>query len=304
MQHGFTVNASSHVKTPTTAKAGTERGSVGEIAMPRLALLGHHCPPVLRLGLATRGVTRLESEDIEQAVARGINYLNWCGYDDGLARAVRKMRSDREQVVLAIQLQERSRSLAGRELADALRTLHTSWIDVVTFYYVEDIGEWEQITGPGGALAAVEEARQRGEVRMIGLTTHQRSLGTKCAESGKLELLMIRYNAAHRGAEQDVFPLTGQQKIPVVTFTAQRWGALCKHTPEDPPGFSPPRAVGWYRFALANPSVSVVLMAPGNRRELEENLTLLEDWRPPSAEELKMLIAHGGRVRRCAGRFP
>lgn len=298
------MNASSHIKPPAVVEAVEKRGPAGDIAMPRLARLGHRCPPVLRLGLATRGNTRLKSQDVEHAVAQGINYLNWCGHDDGLARAVRKMRSDREQVVLAIQLQERSRSLAQRELADALRTLGTSWVDVVTFYYVEDVGEWEQITGPGGALEAVEEARQRGDVRMTGLTTHQRALGAKCAASGKLDLLMIRYNAAHRGAEQDVFPVTDRQEIPVVAFTAQRWGALCNHTPKDPPGFRPPRAAAWYRFALANSSVSVVLMAPGNKLELEENLTLLDDWRPPSAEELETLIAHGARVRKHAAQFP
>jgi predicted aldo/keto reductase-like oxidoreductase len=115
---------------------------------------------------------------------------------------------------------------------------------------------------------------------------------------------MIRYNAAHRGAEQDVFPVTDRRGIPVVAFTAQRWGALRKHTPDDPAGFSPPTAPAWYRFALAHPSVSVVLMAPGNRRELEEDLTLLEDWRPPRPEELQMLIAHGQRVRKHAGMFP
>jgi len=276
----------------------------GESVMPRVAHLGHQCPRVLRVGLATLGDKHLECEDVEHAVARGINYLNWCGYDDGLAQAVRRNRFDREQVVIALQLSGRTRSAASREIADALNTLCTTRIDVVTFYYVEETSEWEEITGRGGALEAVEEVRKRGQVRIAGLTTHQRALGAKWADSGKLDLLMIRYNAAHRGAEQDVFPITDRRGIPVVAFTAQRWGALRKHTPEDPSGFMPPPASAWYRFALANPSVSVVLMAPGNRRELEEDLTLLEDWRPPHPEELEILIAHGQRVRKHAGLFP
>jgi predicted aldo/keto reductase-like oxidoreductase len=276
----------------------------GACAMPRVAHLGHHCPPVLRLGLATRGNTHLEADDVEYAVARGINYLNWASYDDGLAQAVREKRFDREQVVIALQLRERTRAAAARELREALQTLGTNRIDVVTFYYVEEAAEWEEIRGPRGALAAVEAARRRGQIRMIGLTTHQRALGVKWAESGKLDLLMIRYNAAHRGAEHDVFPATSRLGIPVVAYTAQRWGALAKRTPDCPAGFTPPPAPEWYRFALANPAVSVVLMAPGNRRELEEDLTLLEDWRAPRAEEFERLAAHGLRVRRHAGSFP
>ena len=187
-------------------------------------------PAVLRLGLATRDDTHLEAADIEHAVTRGVNYLNWCGYDDGLAQAVRSKQIDRDQVVVALQLSARTRVAASRELAEALDTLQTPRIDVVTFYYVEQPSEWEEIISPGGAFEAVDEARRRGAVRLAGLTTHQRALGAKCAESGRLDLLMIRYNAAHRGAESDAFPVTDQRTIPVVAFTAQRWGALTQPT--------------------------------------------------------------------------
>src|SRR5579862_1499233 len=273
-------------------------------AMQRIARLSHRCPPVLRLGLATRDDTRLEAEDVAHAVKRGVNYINWCGRDDALAEAVRKQRFDRDNVVIAIQLEARTKGGASHELANALETLQTNRIDVVTFYYVEESHEWEEITRPGGAMEAIEEARQSGKVRLRGLTTHQRSFGAKLLDSEKLDLLMIRYNAAHRGAEQDVFPVTDQRGIPVVAFTAQRWGALREQTTGDPPGFSPPPALAWYRFVLHNPSVSVVLMAPIDRRELDEDLALLDDWRPPSPEELQTMLEHGARVRTHAGRFP
>jgi aryl-alcohol dehydrogenase-like predicted oxidoreductase len=116
-------------------------------------------------------------------------------------------------------------------------------------------------------------------------------------------MLMIRYNAAHRGAEKDVFPATDRLKIPVVTFTALRWGALLEPTPEDPPGFHPPSALDCYRFVLSNPSVAVALTAPGDREELQENLTLLSDWRGMTPDEEGAMRAHGDRVYRNAGAF-
>jgi aryl-alcohol dehydrogenase-like predicted oxidoreductase len=259
---------------------------------------------VLRLGLATRGNTHLTADDVTHAVRRGVNYLNWCGHDDGLAQAMRARRFDREPVVIAVQLHGRTRSSAERELAKFCRTLGTDRIDVVTFYYVEEESEWQEISGAGGALEILVEARRSGAVKIIGLTTHQRTLGAKWVESGKLDLLMIRYNAAHRGAEKDVFPVTDRLGIPVVAYTAQRWGALHKRTTDDPAGFVPPPAPEWYRFALANPSVSVVLMAPRNGNELEEDLNLLDDWRVPSPQEFEALSAHGQRVRQRAGSFP
>jgi aryl-alcohol dehydrogenase-like predicted oxidoreductase len=272
--------------------------------MPRVFDLGHQCPPVLRLGLASRGNTHLSADDVTHAVTRGVNYLNWCGHDNGMAQAVREKRFNREQVVIAAQLQARTRSSADRELAKLRRTMGTDRIDVVTFYYVEEEPEWREISGTGGALESLLDAQSSGAVRIIGLTTHQRALGAKWAESCKLDLLMIRYNAAHRGAEQDVFPTTDRLGIPVVAYTAERWGALTKRTADDPAGFVPPPAPEWYRFALACPSVSVVLMAPGNGSELVEDLNLLEDWRAPRPDELETLRAHGQRVRQRAGLFP
>jgi predicted aldo/keto reductase-like oxidoreductase len=287
-----------------TAHSRTVPGILAHsVSLRRWVELGDGLPRALRLGLATRGNTHLRPEDVACAVERGVNYLNWCGYDDGLARAVRDGLVDRRQVILAMQLESRDAEGAEQELEESFRLLGTDRIDVVMFYFVERESEWKQIIGPGGALAALERFRSRGLISLIGLATHRRPLGAECAENGKLDLLMVRYNAAHRGAEENVFPVTDRLRIPVVAYAAQRWGALVKPTRADPTGFRPPPAREWYRFALSHPSVSVVLMAPANRRELEEDLSLLEDWRAPSAEESEVLSAHGLRVRRHAGTF-
>ena len=273
------------------------------LEFPRCAELGHGLPAVLRLGLAARGNTHLTPEDVAYAVERGVNYLNSCGYDDGIARALRGGLIDRRKVVLAAQLGGRTARSMRKQLERYLSLICGDSLDVVTLYYVEEESEWKEIVQPGGALEALEEARSTGQIRLIGLTSHQRKLAARWAGSGKLDLLMIRYNAAHRGAEEDVFPVTERLHIPVITYTAQRWGALKKRTPGDPEGFKPPHAHEWYRWALAHPGASVVLMAPANRQELEENLHLLDDWRAPRPEEFDALAAHGRRVRRHAGIF-
>lgn len=265
--------------------------------------LGHGLPTVLRLGLAARGNTHLTPEDVAYAVGRGVNYLNSCGYYDGIARALRGGLIDRRQVVIAAQIGGRTSRNMRKYLDRFLGLIGGDSMDIVTLYYVEEESEWKEIVQPGGALEALEGAQRQGQIRLIGLTSHQRKLAARWAESGKLDLLMIRYNAAHRGAEEDVFPVTERLRIPVIAYTAQRWGALKKRTPGDPEGFKPPPAREWYRWALANPAASVVLMAPANRQELEENLQLLDDWRAPRSEEFEALAAHGRRVRRHAGLF-
>lgn len=266
----------------------------------RLGSLGRVC----RLGLATRDNTHLDADCVLEAVQRGINYLNWCGRRDGMSAAVRRLGSRRSQVFVAVQLEARTARAARRELRRLLGELGTDYLDVVSYYYLEDADQWRRICRPGGAAEAVAEARQERKVRLTGLTTHQRDLAASIAQAGAVELLMIRYNAAHRAAEQNVLPIARARKIPVVAYTALRWGALIKPTPDDPPGFTVPTAPEWYRFVLCHPAVSVVLMAPSGRRQLEEDLSLLDEWRGLTRRRYAELRAHGDRVHRHAGSFP
>jgi predicted aldo/keto reductase-like oxidoreductase len=260
--------------------------------------------PVCRLGLATRGDSLLGPDDIHHALERGINFLNWPGGDDALCRAVAELGSRREGMVICAQFSARTGAEAAEELRSLLSLLRTDYLDVLTFYYVEEPEEWAAIHGPGGALEYCREAQRDGRVRRLGLTTHQRPLAAAVAQSGKLDLLMLRYNAAHRGAEREVFPVTDSLGMPVIAYTALRWGALLETTPEDPPGFVVPGAPDWYRFVLQSPSVAVALAAPHDRGELDDDLTVLAADGPLPSEEYRRLAEHGMRVRRCAGGFP
>jgi predicted aldo/keto reductase-like oxidoreductase len=259
---------------------------------------------VCRLGLATRGDGGLDTADIWHAQERGVNFLNWCGYPDALSRTVAELGPRRREVVVCVQFEARTADDAKRELDQILQELRTDYVDVLTFYYVEEPEEWRQIIGSGGALLACRAAQEAGQVRMLGLTSHQRPLAAETARSGLLDMLMIRYNAAHRGAEKEVFPVTSTLAMPVVTYTALRWGALLRPMPDDPPGFEVPRAAAWYRFVIQNPAATVALMAPASRAELEEDLTVLESPSPLTEQDYERLAAHGQRVRRSAGAFP
>ena len=108
-----------------------------------------------------------------------------------------------------------------------LAALRTDYLDVLTFYYVEEPAEWSHLAGPGGALEYCRAARRDGVVRRLGLTTHQRPLAAEAARSGLLDALMIRYNAAHRGAEREVFPVTDALGLPVIAYTALALGRRC-----------------------------------------------------------------------------
>jgi aryl-alcohol dehydrogenase-like predicted oxidoreductase len=265
--------------------------------------------PVCRLGLASYGQTAITPDDVLYALGRGVNFLNRPGLAEGpsggdaFSTAVAALGADRQSVVVCAQFGARAAANAAAELQSTLATLRTDYIDVLTLYYVERSDEWEEVTSPSGALRYLQDAKRHGIVRRLGVTSHQRKLAARMAESGLLDLVMVRYNAAHRGAEGDVFPVTRSHGLPVIAYTALRWGALLQPTPQDPSGFSVPRAPEWYRFVLQHPAVAVTLAAPQTRAELDEDLQVLEATGPLGDGEYAALAEHGERVRRNAGAF-
>jgi predicted aldo/keto reductase-like oxidoreductase len=285
----------------------------GLASAPRPFLIcpaGFFGKPVCRLGLASRGGSALSSDDVLHAIERGINFLNWPGNadtpggPDGLSEAIAMLGPQRESVVVCVQFGARTAAEAAGELRSILASLRSEYIDVLTFYYVERHEEWRLLIGPNGALEYCRAAKRDGVVRFLGVTSHQRRVAVAMARSGLLDALMIRYNAAHRGAENEVFPDTDAMGIPVIAYTSLRWGALLAPTPDDPPGFRVPPAADWYRFVLQSRSVAVALVAPNDRAELEQDLTVLSATAPLSLEEYARLADHGERVRRHAPRFP
>jgi predicted aldo/keto reductase-like oxidoreductase len=265
--------------------------------------------PICRLGLASYGQTAITPDDVLYTLERGVNFLNWQGLAEGpsdgdaFCSAVASLGADRQKVVVCAQFGARNAADAATELKSVLAALGTDYIDVLTLYYIEQSSEWDEITAPGGALPYLREAKRDGLVRRLGITSHQRTLAAEMAKSGLLDTIMIRYNAAHRGAEQDVFPVTQPLTLPVIAYTALRWGALLRPTPDDPTGFSVSRPPAWYRFVLQNAAVAVTLAAPQTRAELDEDLQVLEAQGPLTDEEYATLAKHGERVRRHAGGF-
>jgi predicted aldo/keto reductase-like oxidoreductase len=265
--------------------------------------------PVCRLGLASYGQTAITADNILDALCRGVNFLNWQGLAEGpsggdaYCSAVASLGDDRQSAVVCAQFGSRNAAETAEELKGVLAALGTDYIDVLTLYYVEQAAEWDEIASPGGALPYLRDAQRDGVVRRLGITSHQRPLAAAMAASGLLDLIMIRYNAAHRGAEREIFPVTQPLGLPVIAYTALRWGALLRPTPDDPPGFVVPRAPDWYRFVLQHPAVTVTLAAPQSRAELDEDLRVLAAKGPLGDEEYAALAAHGARVRRHAGTF-
>ena len=242
-------------------------------------VLGNTGLKVHRLGLSAS--YRPGAAALERGAERGINYFFGYGFDGQMTRFTRKLFArDRERYVLATGAYNLVVGYPSirRTLEKRLRQFGTDYIDLFLF-----LGVMKEKEFPPAARDEMQRLKEEGKVRFVGMSCHDRKFAGRMAAEGALDALMIRYNAAHRGAEQDIFPRLASHNPGVVSYTATRWTYLLRAPKRWPAGGRVPDAGLCYRFVLSHPAVHIVLTAPRSVRELDQNIDAVE--RGPLAED-------------------
>jgi len=246
---------------------------------------------VNRLGLSA--TYRPGKRAIYKALDEGFNYFFCYGFDTQMIRVLRDvLKGNRENYTVATgayNLLWGSPSLR-RTLEKRLRQLGTDYIDVFLF-----LGVTKEKHFTDHVREELYRFREEGKVRCVGISTHDRKFAGKLAAEGALDVIMMRYNAAHRGAEHDIFPHLSHYNPGIVSYTATRWRYLLRRPRNWPKAGRIPTAGMCYRFVLSNPHVDVCLTAPSNLKHLEENLKAVRQG-PLCQEEMQFMRTFGDAV--------
>lgn len=256
--------------------------------------LGRTGLKVGRLGIASG--YKAPTAAIEEAFERGCNYWTWRtvikGYAPGMREALKAVvaKGQRDRLVLAAFSYAHNNFLTEKLLARGLRSAGLDHADVLILGYFSK-------RPPRRLVDGALRLKEKGLIRFVGVSSHNRRLLGELAGEGEFDVLHLRYNAAHRGAEIDIFPYLDEdrKKRPgTVSFTATRWGQLLKPD-KMPAGEKPPTAADCYRFVLSNPSVDVCMSGAKTVGQLRENLAVL-DREPMTGAEIERLRRIGDFV--------
>jgi aryl-alcohol dehydrogenase-like predicted oxidoreductase len=285
----------------------------GPVDFSEKVALGRSGLRVSRLGIGSSfGVS---TQACLEAFDAGVNYFFWgSARTAGMALAIRELApSHREDLRVVLQCYARKPSWVSRSIRKGLKTLGLQYADVLL------LGWHERPLSPR-LLAAVEREREAGTFRHLAISSHQRPLFRDFWEDGRYGIFHIRYNAAHTGAEEDLFPyLPGPPSAPgpgghespeeaagsdeperngpgIVAFTCLRWGDLLNKK-KMPAGEAPLTASECYRFALSHPRVHVAICGPKSDEEMGHALGVLQAG-PLDEGEMARVRAIGEHVYR------
>jgi len=230
----------------------------------------------------------------EAAFERGCNYFTWGTFIRGrsaaMCAAIRNITAAgrRDDLVVGMLTYAHHAWLTEHFFVKGLKSAGQEYADVLLL-------GWFPKRPPQKVIDGALALKQKGLVRYIGLTSHNRKLFPDLAREGLFDIFHIRYNAAHRGAETETFPhLNGDDRPGVVSFTATDWRKLLGKR-KLPPGEKPLTAAECYRFVLSHPAVDVCMMGAKSDEQMRENLAVL-DQGALTAEEMERVQMIGKRV--------
>ncbi len=244
----------------------------------------------------------IDSSDVEWAAEHGANYWVWgTGFKKVTAGIKEVIRKNREKNVVALLGWGFFGWQIRHSVEKALLKLNTDYLDVFKLGWLGRTSIYSQ-----GIVDSLLKLKQEGKIMAIGASIHDRQRAGQLALDSELDLLMIRYNAKHTGAEEDIFPYLKKRNPAVISYTALAWQQLInpvkgvemapwpnsKEKDKVPP-LTPELC---YRFVLSNTHVHLVLTGPKNREQLMENFRAIQrgDLAP---EELNWIRQYGKLIR-------
>jgi predicted aldo/keto reductase-like oxidoreductase len=250
--------------------------------------------PVNILGIG--GNPKMDRACVPLAYDAGINYFFF--YDlthrpliEGLKPIV---DSYRDNVVVATGTELRDINAVTQCLEEILQTLNIDMLDIFYIEYISPSDDLDELLASDGIFDLLQNWKEKGLIRYVGATAHSRPATVELIKSGKVDVMMHRYNVAHRGAEEHVLPAAIAADMPVVAFTCTRWGSLLKDHPEwNDTLFD---AVTCYRYALQHPGIRLAMTAPETTDQLKENLEIFNHPDTLSKEEIDRCEAFGKLV--------
>ena len=245
--------------------------------------------------LALGGVRHNELPDadcaafVHRAIDLGINYIDTAhGYKDSERKIGLVMAERRDEVFLATKSGRRDRAGITAEIEESFRSLRTDRIDLYQLHGLTYYSEVAQLTGPDGALKAVEQYIRDGSIRFVGITGHSNpDVLVRALSEYPFDTVLCALGAMHAA----VHPFHEK----VVPAARERGAAVLAMKVMGSALFGPcaDRAIS---FALSQEGVAAAVVGMDNVRQLERNVAIARAFRPMSREEQDDFLNAAGQI--------
>ncbi len=186
---------------------------------------------VTRLGFGSIPIQRLTEDEalvvIKKCLDLGITFIDTANaYSTSEERIGKAIAGRREELILATKSLSRNSKEIAEHLKLSLNHLKVESIDLYQFHSVNDFKTLDTILDPNGPRAVVEEAKKAGQVKHIGITSHQIDVAKKAVVSGCFETIMFPINFVTPEAEDELLPLAREHDLGFIAMKPLAGGMI------------------------------------------------------------------------------
>ncbi len=169
------------------------------ISKLRFGRTGHLSTRTIFGAAALSNVTQDDADrTMELLLEYGINHIDTAAsYGESELRLGPWMQTHRDQFFLATKTGERTYDKAKTEFEKSLERLQVDSVDLIQLHYLVGEEEWKVAMGSNGVLEYLEEARDQGLVKYIGVTGHDVAIvkmHRKSLERFDFDSVLLPYN--------------------------------------------------------------------------------------------------------------
>ena len=129
---------------------------------------------------------------LRAAFEGGINYFDTANaYTDSEKKIGLALSDVRDQIIISTKSAARDKAGVLAHIENSLRMMKTDYIDLFQFHQVTEVPDPND---PNGAYAGALEAKERGWIRHIGVTSHRVNIAEDCIASGLFETLQFPFS--------------------------------------------------------------------------------------------------------------
>lgn len=220
-------------------------------------------------------------ECLNHAIDLGVTYLDTSPDYGSEGHVGEVMKTRRDEVFLATKINRRSYDGVLDELKESLDKLQTDHVDLIQVHAVNAWADLEQALAPDGALTALEEARDQGLVRFIGITGHARpELLGHALYQYPFDTVLVALGMADRlvsSPENFLLPRAVERNVGVIAMKVLGHGAFDNREMA-------------LRYSLGLPGVSLAIVGMDDTQQIDEIVQLAHNYRPLEDHERDQLI--------------
>ena len=228
---------------------------------------------------------------VHRAIDLGINYIDTAhGYKESERKIGLVMAERRDEVVLATKSGQRDRDGMAAEIEESLKRLQTDRIDCMQIHDLHTEEDLAKITGPDGALKAIESFQRDGSVRFVGVTSHVNpDVLARALREYPFDTILTSLGAVHAAVRpfyETIMRVAQERGVGVLAMKAMAYGFLKDHAE---------RAL---RFVLGLPGVSAAVVGVDNIVQVEQNVAVTRAFQPLTDAEGTELLKTARRIYR------